>query len=220
MSQTVALNQTKKKSSPVSPKNQKEIYYPTEEPKKLGETDFQHHQIYNLEGMLRVFFSERKDIYISSDIIFYYEEGNPNKRFAPELMVCFGLRNEMRRTYKLWEEKVVPSIIIEIASKETWEKDVTAKRRLYEKLGVQEYYVFDSEYKYLPQPLFAYRLEFGELVRQSVSENRIFSPILGLELVDNGKQLRLFNPDTKEFLLTNLELAEEVARLKEQLKNK
>jgi hypothetical protein len=72
----------------------------------------------------------------------------------------------------------------------------------------------------LPQPLFAYRLEFGELVRQSVSENRIFSPILGLELVDNGKQLRLFNPDTKEFLLTNLELAEEVTRLKEQLKNK
>ena len=90
----------------------------------------------------------------------------------------------MRRTYKLWEEKSVPQVIIEVVSKETWEKDVTTKRRLYERLGVAEYYVVDPEYKYLPSPLFAYHLEFGELVRQSIENKRVYSQALGLELVD------------------------------------
>lgn len=191
--------------SKTQPKNG-EIIYPSEERKKMGETDFQHIQISILEQQLRLFLSEKKDVYLASDLIVYYEEGNPNRRFAPDLMICFGIENKKRRTYKLWEEKQVPKFIIEVVSKETWEKDVTTKRRLYGRLGVEEYYVVDPEYKYLPSPMFAYRLEFGELVRQSISNNRIFSDLLRLELVDTGEDFRFFNPETQEFLPTSEDL--------------
>ena len=185
-----------------------EIYYPSEERKKMGETDYQHIQISILEQMLRLFLMNRKDVYLASDLIVYYEEGNPNRRFAPDLMVCFGAENKKRRTYKLWEEKVVPQVIVEVVSKETWHKDVTTKRRLYGKLGVAEYYIIDPEYKYLPSPLFAYRLEFGELVRQAVENKRIFSETLGLELVDTDEDFRFFNLATQTFLPTVEELSQ------------
>lgn len=185
-----------------------EIYYPSEERKKMGETDYQHIQISILEQMLRLFLMNRKDVYLASDLIVYYEEGNPNRRFAPDLMICFGAENKKRRTYKLWEEKVVPQVIVEVVSKETWQNDVTTKRRLYGKLGVAEYYIIDPEYKYLPSPLFAYRLEFGELVRQAVENKRIFSETLGLELVDTGEDFRFFNPATQTFLPTVEELSQ------------
>jgi Uma2 family endonuclease len=216
MNPNVAVN--KKKTQPASPPDGKaEVYYPSEEPKKVGETDYQHFQISILEQMLRLFLANRKDVYLASDLIVYYEEGNPNRRFAPDLMVCFGAEKKMRRTYKLWEEKVVPQVVVEVVSKETWQKDVTTKRRLYERLDVEEYYVIDPEYKYLPSPLFAYRLEFGELVRQAIGDKRIFSPRLGLELVDTGKDFRFFNPETQEFLPTNEDLQNKIQQLEAEL---
>lgn len=185
-----------------------EVIYPSEERKKMGETDYQHIQISILEQMLRLFLTNKKDVYLASDLIVYYEEGNVNRRFAPDLMICFGAENKKRRTYKLWEEKVVPQVVIEVVSKETWQKDVTTKRRLYEKLGVKEYYIIDPEYKYLPSPLFAYRLEFGELVRQSINDKRVFSDLLNLELVDTGADFRFFNPEMQEFLPTGEDLSQ------------
>lgn len=216
------------KTLPPKTTGKKEVNYPSEEPKKMGETDYQHIQISILEQMLRVFLTGRTDVYVASDLIVYYEEGSPNRRCAPDLMVCFGVENKKRRSYKVWEEKVVPQLVIEVASKETWEKDVTSKRRLYEKLGVKEYYVLDPEYKYLPQPMLAYRLEFGEFVRQSISDTRIFSPLLGLELVNTGENFQLFDIEKNEFLATiedishfkteNELLKAEVERLKKLIK--
>jgi Uma2 family endonuclease len=201
-------------------KSKPEVFYPTEELKKMGETDFHYQQIELLFQMLKVFFESRQDVYFASDIMFYYEEGNANKRFAPDLMICFGVKNEKRRSYKLWEEKVVPSVVIEVASNATWEKDVTTKRRLYEKLGVQEYYVLDPEYKYLPQPMIAYRLEFGELVRLSIQNDRIFSEALKLDLVNTGEDFRLFDLVKDAFILTVNDISalqNEIERLKKLL---
>lgn len=213
MNTNIAVSSPKSK---IQPKNG-EIFYPSEERKKMGETDYQHIQISILEQQLRLFLSEKKDVYLASDLIVYYEEGNPNRRFAPDLMICFGAENKKRRIYKLWEEKIVPQLIIEVVSKETWERDVKFKRRLYERLGVKEYFIIDPEYKYLPSPLFAYRLEFGELVRQSINNNRIFSELLGLELVDTDLDFRVFNPETQEFLPTSEDLKEKNEDLQNEI---
>ena len=194
------------------------VLYPEIDGKIRGYGDFHHHQIRVLYQSLVLFIKTlSKDIYLTSNLMFYYEEGNPNRRFAPDLMICFGVENKKRRTYKLWEEKQVPQVIIEVVSKETWQKDVTTKRRLYERLGVAEYYIIDPEYKYLPSPLFAYRLEFGELVRQSINDNRIFSDLLGLELVDTDADFRFFNPETQEFLPTSEDLQTKVAQLEAEI---
>lgn len=48
----------------------------------------------------------------------------------------------------------------------------------------------------------------------SIENKRILSELLGLELVDTGETLRVFNPKTQEFLMTTEEMSAELARLK------
>ena len=211
------------KISTTPPKTTKEIFYPSTDGKIMGETEIHILAITELLQSLRLHFQNDSDVYVVGDNLVYYEEGNRKKFIVPDLYVVKGVEKKTRRVYKIWEEKVAPTVVFEIASENTWQKDVTAKRHLYEKIGVSEYYVFDPEYQYLPQSLMAYHLEVGELTKISVRENRIFSPALGLEIVDTKETLRLFNPKTKEFLPTVRELFDEVQKLRlenEKLKNK
>ncbi len=53
----------------------------------------------------------------------------------------------------------------------------------------------------------AYNLENDVLVPASIENNRVKSNALGLELVNTDKTLRLFSPQTNEFLKNAEELA-------------
>lgn len=202
-----------------------EIYYPESDGKPMGETDLHIHTIIYLAQALEVFFARTPDVKILADIMFYYEEGNPRKVFAPDVAVVKGVGKHLRRTYKLWEEKQFPQVVFEISSRKTWGEDLNKKWFLYQQLGVKEYYIFDPEYDYLPEPLVAYRFKRGELKQVSIKNRRIFSPELNLEVVDTGEGLRLFNPETKEFLRTlgeeheaRLAAEAEIKRLREEIK--
>lgn len=199
-------------------KKHEEIYYPESDGKPMGETDWHITTISYLYQALKAYFSSVSDVKILADIMFYYDEGNPRKVFSPDVAVVKGVGNHPRRTYKLWEEKQFPQVIFEISSRSTWGEDLNKKWFLYQQFGVKEYYIFDPEYDYLPEPLVAYRVKRGELKQVAVKNHRIFSEELGLEIVDTGEGLRLFNPTTKEFLGTLGEerqgrLAERNARL-------
>ncbi|MDQ3749498.1 MAG: Uma2 family endonuclease [Acidobacteriota bacterium] len=205
-------------------KKRAEIYYPETDGKPMAETDIHREQMNYLIETLKVHFQSRRDVYISGNIMFYYEEGNPRKVFSPDVMVCFGVSDEIRRTFKLWKEKQFPQVVFEISSRGTWGEDLNKKWFLYQQFGVKEYYIFDPEYDYLPEPLIAYRAKRGELKQVAVKNKRIFSEELGLDVVDTGEGLRFFNPETKEFLLTLSEeqrarrqAEDEVARLREEL---
>jgi hypothetical protein len=84
-------------------------------------------------------------------------------------------------------------------------------------MGVEEYYLLDSERIYLPLPLMAYQRANERLKYVPAENNRIFSPRLGLEIVDTGKEFRLFNPANDEFLKTPQELETENEQLKARL---
>lgn len=198
-------------------KKRAEIYYPETDGKPMAETDIHREQMNYLIETLKIHFQSQTDVYISGNIMFYYEEGNPRKVFSPDVMVCFGVSGEIRRTFKLWEEKQFPQVIFEISSRGTWGEDLNKKWFLYQQFGVKEYYIFDPEYDYLPEPLIAYRIRRGELKQVPVKNNRIYSEELKLEIVDTGEGLRFFNPETKEFLRTLSEAEDEVARLREEL---
>ncbi len=88
-------------------KSKAEIYYPESDGKPMAETDVHRDQMNYLIETLKVHFQSRSDVYVSGNIMFYYEEGNPRKVFSPDVMVSFGVSGELRRTYKLWEEKWV-----------------------------------------------------------------------------------------------------------------
>ena len=96
--------------------------------------------------------------------------------------------------------------MLEISSRKTRKEDLGKKKDLYAWLGVREYFVFDPEYKLQP-PLRAFRLHGSDLVAEIVTNNRVWSAELGLELVNNGTTLRLWTPQTSEFLRTPAEEA-------------
>ncbi|MBC7795786.1 MAG: Uma2 family endonuclease [Pyrinomonadaceae bacterium] len=204
----------------------KEVYYPESDGKPMTETDKHRKLINQLIDVLDIHFADDKNIYVTGNIMFYYEEGNPYRSVAPDVMFVRGVTDKDRRVYKLWEENTMPQVVFEITSRSTRSEDLHRKWNLYEKLGVLEYYIFDPEHEYF-EPFIACKRQEGELMQVEITEGRIFSEELGLEIVDTGETLRLFDPKTNVFLRTSQEsenaLREaetEITRLRALLENK
>jgi len=192
----------------------------------MAETDTHRKLILYLTSCLEIFFAEREDVYVTGNIMFYYLEGEPKEVISPDVMICFGIPKGDRTSYKTWAENdVVPSVVIELSSRGTWRKDLVEKKVLYEMLGVKEYYIFNPLEPKTAPAFTAYRLENGGFSAVKIENNRVKSEVLVLDLVVEGRNLRLFNPATNQFLKTTEELAEEndflkaeIERLKELLK--
>jgi Uma2 family endonuclease len=200
------------------PRRSEEIYYPESDGKPMAETDVHAKLLMYLISSLRIFFTDRENVYVTGNIMFYYEEGSLHDVVSPDVMVCFGVPKGDRTSYKSWEENdVIPSVVIELASRSTWHKDRTEKRELYEMLGVKEYYIFNPQYPKTLPAFMAFSLEDGELKKITVENNRVYSDLLELELIDTGETLRLFNPQTQEFLKTSAELTDENSNLKSEI---
>lgn len=194
-----------------------EIIYPEQRLDDMGETSIHISLIADLLKILRLFFKDHKDVFLSGNMNLYYEEGKPNKWYAPDLLIAFGVPNHERSSYQVWKEKVFPQVIIEIASERTWENDVSEKYKFYSDNGVEEYYILDPEFAYLPAPMLAFHRQNGRLLSANIENNRIFSPRLGLEIVRVENNFRLFNPKTDKFLLTLEEAQAELERLQAEI---
>jgi Uma2 family endonuclease len=211
-------------SAVLKPKIVDEDFYPVqEEGKPMAETDLHVTAILDLTQYLRFHF-RNEPVLVLADHTLYYERGNPKKFVAPDIFVVKGVEKEpSRRVFKLWEEKP-PSVVFEMSSRSTWADDFYKKWRLYGQIGVREYYIFDPEYDYLPEPIVAFKRKNGELEKVKVKKRRIFSEELVLDIVDTGAGLRLFDPQTKQFLKTYTESQDalqnaegEISRLKAEL---
>ena len=77
-------------------------------------------------------------------------------------MVIFNVAPGGRDNYKIWEEKQVPSVIFEITSAMTKDRDTGYKKTLYEQLGVKEYWLFDPKGEWIENKLKGFRLERDE----------------------------------------------------------
>ncbi|HEX9930998.1 MAG TPA: Uma2 family endonuclease [Pyrinomonadaceae bacterium] len=194
-----------------------EIIYPEQRLTDMGET-FLHYELQSdLIKMLQAFLQHRENVFVAANLNLYYEKGNPRVYFTPDLMICFGIENRPRQIHKLWEEGTFPQVVFEITSDRTWKNDISDKYEAYAEQGVEEYYLLDSERIYLPLPLMAYQFTNGRLKYIPTQNDRIFSPRLGLEIVNTGKEFRLFNPANDEFLKTPQELEAENEQLKARL---
>ena len=194
-----------------------QIYYPESDGQPMAETDVHREQMTYLIESFQTHFAGRDDVYATGNIMFYYEEGNPKKCFSPDVMVCFGVEKGFRRVYKFWEETVMPQVVFEISSRKTWGDDLHRKLNLCDRLGTLEYYIFDPEYDYLPEPIAVFKRVDGELQQIEIEGNEVFSETVGLKLVDTGTGLRLFDPQTNAFIPTRLELNDENAKLRTRL---
>ena len=177
------------------------IEYPCSDGKPMAENDAQRDAIMYAIGALRIHFADRPDVYVSGDLLIYYEEGNPRASAAPDTFVVFGAENRQRQTYKLWEEPKVPDFALEVASANTWRDDEGRKHALYERLGVREYWQYDPTGGHLGVRLKGHRLVGGVYEPQPVAESMdgtfiLGSEALGLELRVRGEEMYFLDPVT------------------------
>jgi Uma2 family endonuclease len=193
------------------------VYYPEEREDDMGETSYHISLITDFLSILKLFFKQREDIFLSANMNIYYEKGNPHRWLAPDLLIAFGVPNVERSSYLLFREKVFPQVIFEIASEKTWRNDVLEKLDFYSDYGAEEYYIFDPEFAHLPAPLMAFHRQGEKLIRQEIADDKVFSLRLGLEIIRKGNTFRFFNPQTNEFLRTLEESENELERLKAEI---
>ncbi len=194
------------------------LVYPSSDGKPMAETDRHRKLMVDFIQMLEYYFREANDVYVSGNLLMYYEEGNPRKSIAPDVFVVFGVGKKLRRTYLTWEEGSTPDFVLEVASPSTYQHDFGPKKQLYASvLAVKEYYIYDP-YGDITPSFIGYRLIDGEYQEIAFVNGRLPSTVLDLELAEYEGDLRLYNPATQRWLQPPEERAEQAeAELAEAL---
>ena len=192
------------------------IEYPSKDGELMAESGFQRESLTYAVDALNIYFHNRPDVYVSGNLFFYYEEGNPEAVVAPDIFVVFGVEKRNRSSYLLWQEGKAPNFVLEITSKSTLSRDQGSKRGTYAFLGVSEYFQYDPTGDYLNPQLRDLRLVEGNyqpIPGTSLPNSllSVHSEVLELELRVESGELRFYAPNTGEKLLTRLEA--EQARL-------
>jgi Uma2 family endonuclease len=207
----------------------REIVYPESDGKPMGETELHRQEItYGIEALAHRF-REAADVYVNGDMFFYFEEGNPRAVVCPDVMVVPGTSKVVRRIWQTWKEGGrVPSFVVEVTSRDTRSEDLGKKKDLYERLGVEEYFLYDPLEEYLSPRLRGFR-RAGERF-QPVRHRRdgfLESQTTGVTFRPEGDRLRLYETATGKPLLradealVRLEAAEEeLARLRAELERR
>ena len=181
------------------------VDYPSSDGRPMAESDYQRTPLTYAVDRLRHHFRDRDDVYVSGNLLIYYEEGNVGARVAPDVFVVVGAPNRDRSSYLLWKEPKGPDFVLEITSRRTYREDQGPKRELYRSLRVQEYWQYDPTQDYLRPPLQGLEL-IGDGYRRLPSRElrdgtlALASRVLGLELRLVERGLRFHDPETGQDL--------------------
>jgi Uma2 family endonuclease len=212
------------------------VEYPEADGRPMAESDLHRDLMFYVINLLRRYFTGQQ-VYVSGNLLLYYEEGNPRKSVAPDCFVVWGVAPHRRNICKLWQEGHGPKVVFEVTSKTTQREDQLYKMGLYARLGVEEYYLYDPTADYLDPPLLGYQQAGGGFVPMQPQNQELVlgglafppepgeppeyvSPLLGLRLaLDEDNVLRFYDLETGQRLLTDDEarlVAEAQVRLAEE----
>ncbi len=211
-------------AKPLNRKAPAPVEYPESDGKPMSETPIHWHATVDFAHPLMDRYATRLDAYVGSDMLMYWQEGDPAKRVSPDVFVAFGPdKAPERRIWKVWEEGVAADFVLEVTSASTRRREEAFKAELYEKLGVTEYWQFDPTEDYLSPSLKGRRLGPDGTYEPIVLEERDgglagWSDVLGLEMRPEGHALRLFDPALGEFLPTSGEKSRIIGEQAQTLK--
>ncbi len=181
----------------------REVNYPTADGKPMAETDLHRDEMVDVIQTLQNWFVVEPMIYVSGNLLVFYEKGNRRKHVSPDVFVVRGVKKKRRLNYLIWEEGKAPEFVLELTSKSTRREDQVKKRVLYRDiLRVREYFQFDPTEDYLKPPLQGFRLVAEQYVAIEPVDGRLPSEVLGLHLEQDGEEVRLYDPKTQSRLLT------------------
>lgn len=188
----------------------------------MAETD--HHRILmnDLIQTLETYYADDPMVYVSGNLLLFYEPGNRRRHISPDVFVVKGVAKHRRLNYLVWEEGKGPDVVIELTSSSTRHEDRETKFRRYrDVLRVKEYFLFDPFGDYLTPPLQGYRLRAGQYQAIRPIQGRLPSKVLELHLERRGPDLRLHDPAAKQWLPTPQERIaqgeDELERLRRQV---
>ena len=182
-------------------------FYPSTDGEPVAETYVHLYALLVTLEVLKQYLKGQQATVLGNQFL-YYAEGFPKLRVAPDVMVIFDVAPGGRDNYKIWEEHQVPAVIFEMTSKSTKGEDLGEKKLLYERLGVQEYWLFDPKGEWIAAQLQGYRLQTGGNY-EPITDGR--SEPLKLKLQVEEALIGFYREDTGEKLLIPEELAEALA---------
>lgn len=197
------------------PLQRDDVYYPESDGQPMAETDLHRDEMVDPIHALKRRYRDAPDVYVTGNLFFYYVQGDPRAVVAPDLFLVKGVAKERRRTYKLWEEGRVPSLVIEITSDSTRHEDLSKKKLCYERLGIEEYFLHDPYQDYLRPALQGFRLIDGRYQRiEPEIGGSLRSRSTDLLLRVEGFRLRLVDAVSGRPLLWDEEIEDELERLR------
>ena len=113
------------------------------------ETDFHRNQIELLIRLLKYWWQDCPDFYISGNLtVFYNEQQLKHRDFrGPDIFIVLGAEKRDRRSWAIWEEGgKYPNVVIELLSSATAAIDRGQKKELYQDVWrVPNYFWFHPE---------------------------------------------------------------------------
>ena len=194
-------------AGPVPWDPEEEKLFPSSDGRPMADNTWQARAMTQTHACLEQHFRHRQDVAVYIDLLVYYIDGGKTKSVAPDVFVKLGCEKRDRMTFKVWEEAGPPDFVLEVASPTNVQNDLAGKNRIYARMGVREYWMFDPMGSLLDPRLQGFELvdgsfrEFEVLDRPGVDSAR-YSPVLDLEFHLRGDRLRIWDPRTTEFLRT------------------
>ncbi|MGB3495722.1 MAG: Uma2 family endonuclease [Elainellaceae cyanobacterium] len=113
------------------------------------ESDFHRDQMDLLIRILRWWWRDREDVYVSGNLTVYYNQQQLKSRDfrGPDFFVVLGTEKKDRRSWVVWDENgQYPNMILEILSSSTKRVDTGLKKELYQSIfRTPDYFWFDPE---------------------------------------------------------------------------
>ncbi len=168
---------------------------PSENPEEPGVPDQFH--ILQPEVLTQTFCPpgySSKQMMTASDLNLYYDMRSPGSYKRPDWYAVLGVpyfyrEQELRPSYVIWQEKVVPFIVVELLSPGTEKEDlgkaprkseeIPTKWEVYEQILGIPYYVLYNRHK---DELLAFELTGGKYDRIDIPDKRVWLPEISLGL--------------------------------------
>jgi Uma2 family endonuclease len=151
----------------------------------------------------------------------FYQTPNPREYpLEPDIAVIKGVNFRHVRSWRVGKTGPAPQVVFEIASEETWKKDLQEKPMQYALMGVEEYFAYDPNdppaWRGTSQRLFGWQLEQGKRAMREMpvdTSGRLWSPSLDSFLVPEMEYLRLYDRNVQPRLTKEEALAEKLRSL-------
>ncbi len=173
-------------------------FHPTEED-LMGETSVHRELVSYLALVLTwLFRGQRCAIYENLN---FYQTANPKEYpLAPDIAVIKGAEHCPVRSWRVGKTGPAPQVVFEIASEETWQKDLQVKPLKYGLMGVREYFAYDPNEHPLSREttrrLFGWQRDKGRGEMRAMPlrpDGSLWSQHLESLLVPDREYLRLYD---------------------------